>query len=115
MMAINTIATHPRDDSVEIFRNSVALVWPLWGPDGLLNGKSPVKAQRRPVPGHRPHEPLPAADLRRSRFSRLSSSLFWLVSRQIDAEQVAGRSPVTVLLVIASPTAGNREPFGETG
>ena len=30
MMAINTIATHPRDDSVEIFRNSVALVWPLW-------------------------------------------------------------------------------------
>ena len=26
MMAINTIATHPRDDSVEIFRNSVALV-----------------------------------------------------------------------------------------
>ena len=30
MMAINTIATHPRDDSVGIFRNSVALVWPLW-------------------------------------------------------------------------------------
>ena len=24
------IATHPRDDSVGIFRNSVALVWPLW-------------------------------------------------------------------------------------
>jgi hypothetical protein len=30
MMAINTIATHPRDDSVGIFRNSVALVRPLW-------------------------------------------------------------------------------------
>src|SRR5437667_12051190 len=30
MMVINTIATHPRDDSVGIFRNSVALVWPLW-------------------------------------------------------------------------------------
>ena len=30
MMAINTIATHPRDDSVGIFRNPVALVWPLW-------------------------------------------------------------------------------------
>ena len=33
MMAINTIATHPRDDSVEIFRNSVALVWP-WSLEG---------------------------------------------------------------------------------
>ena len=30
MMATNTISTHPRDDSVETFRNSVALVWPLW-------------------------------------------------------------------------------------
>src|SRR4029077_18486094 len=30
MMAINTIATHPRDASVGIFCNSVALVWPLW-------------------------------------------------------------------------------------
>ena len=30
MMATNTISTHPRDDSVGIFRNSVALVWPLW-------------------------------------------------------------------------------------
>jgi hypothetical protein len=29
-MAINTIATHPRDHSVGIFCNSVALVWPLW-------------------------------------------------------------------------------------
>src|SRR5260370_38595633 len=30
MMATNTISTHPRDDSVGTFRNSVALVWPLW-------------------------------------------------------------------------------------
>jgi hypothetical protein len=30
MMAINTIATHPRDDSVGIFSNPLALVWPLW-------------------------------------------------------------------------------------
>ena len=30
MIAINTIATHPRDASVGIFCNSVALVWPLW-------------------------------------------------------------------------------------
>ena len=30
MMATNTISTHPRDDSVEIFPNSVALVSPLW-------------------------------------------------------------------------------------
>ena len=29
MMAINTIATHPRDHSVGIFCNSVVLVWPL--------------------------------------------------------------------------------------
>ena len=30
MMATNTISTHPKDDSVWTFRNSVTLVWPLW-------------------------------------------------------------------------------------
>jgi hypothetical protein len=29
-MAINTIATYPTDDSLGIFRNSVAMVSPLW-------------------------------------------------------------------------------------
>ena len=32
MMATNTISTHPRDDSVGTFRNSVALVWPPISP-----------------------------------------------------------------------------------
>src|SRR5438128_11973533 len=30
MMTTNTISTHPKDDSVGTFRNSVALLWPLW-------------------------------------------------------------------------------------
>jgi hypothetical protein len=33
LMPTSKISTHPRDDSVRTFRNSVALVWPPW-PEG---------------------------------------------------------------------------------